>query len=209
MIFHVLNRGVGRMELFSKPADYVAFEQILQESLAKCPLRICAYCVMPNHWHFLVWPENEGERAAFMQRLTVTHATRWQKYRRRVGYGHVYQARYKSFPVESDEHFFHVARYVERNPLRANLVTDPLAWRWSSLWRREHGSQEDRAVLAPWPLPWPAHVAAPQSEVELAALRHSVQRGKPYGSTDWVHRMAKELGLESTLRHPHRPRKFS
>src|SRR5580698_8724713 len=85
MVFHVLNRGVGRRRLFDKPADYAAFEAIVEETLEKSPMRICSYCLMPNHWHFVLWPERNGELAAFMQRLTVTHVTRWQKNRRRKG----------------------------------------------------------------------------------------------------------------------------
>ena len=119
MVFHVLNRGVARMQLFEKAADYQAFEQVLQDTLDQSPMRICAYAVMPNHWHLLLWPECDGELAAFMQRLTITHVRRWQEHRGYAGLGHVYQGRYKSFPVESDEHFWVVARYVERNALRA------------------------------------------------------------------------------------------
>ena len=125
-------------------------------------------------------------------------------HRRLDGQGHVYQARYKSFPVETDEHFYQVVRYVERNPLRANLVSDLGNWRWSSLWRRKAGDVAHRLLLADWPLPcpadWPAQVAAPQSEVELTAIRRSVLRGKPYGNRTWVEKTALELGLESTLR---------
>ena len=117
MVFHVLNRGVARMQLFEKAADYQAFEQVLQDTLDQSPMRICAYAVMPNHWHLLLWPECDGELAAFMQRLTITHVRRWQEHRGYAGLGHVYQGRYKSFPVESDEHFWVVARYVERNAL--------------------------------------------------------------------------------------------
>lgn len=65
---------------------------------------------MPNHWHLLLWPEHDSDMAAFMQRLTITHARRWQEHRRQVGLGHIYQGRYKSFPVQSDEHFL-VERY--------------------------------------------------------------------------------------------------
>ena len=117
MVFHVLNRGVARMQLFEKAADYQAFEQVLRDTLDQSPMRICAYAVMPNHWHLLLWPECDGELAAFMQRLTITHVRRWQEHRGYAGLGHVYQGRYKSFPVESDEHFWVVARYVERNAL--------------------------------------------------------------------------------------------
>ena len=115
IVFHVLNRGVVRMQLFEKAADYQAFEQVLRDTLDQSPMRICAYAVMPNHWHLLLWPECDGELAAFMQRLTITHVRRWQEHRGYAGLGHVYQGRYKSFPVESDEHFWVVARYVERN----------------------------------------------------------------------------------------------
>ena len=103
MLFHVLNRGVGRMRLFEKEGDYEAFERILEETQEARPMRICAYCLMPNHWHFVLWPEHDGGLAAFMQRLTITHVRRWQEHRGQVGLGHVYQGRYKSFPVETDE----------------------------------------------------------------------------------------------------------
>ena len=112
MVFHVLNRGVARMQLFEKATDYQAFEQVLRDTLDQSPMRICAYAVMPNHWHLLLWPECDGELTAFMQRLTITHVRRWQEHRGYAGLGHVYQGRYKSFPVESDEHFWVVARYV-------------------------------------------------------------------------------------------------
>ena len=115
MVFHVLNRGVARMQLFEKPADYQAFEQVLRDALDPSPMRICAYAVMPNHWHLLLWPQCDGELAMFMQRLTITHVRRWQEHRGYAGLGHVYQGRYKSFPVQSDDHFWAVARYVERN----------------------------------------------------------------------------------------------
>jgi putative transposase len=75
MVFHVLNRGVGRQRLFDNPADYIAFEEVLDETLDKVPMRICNDCIMPNHCHFVLWPEHDGDQAAFMQRLTVTHVT--------------------------------------------------------------------------------------------------------------------------------------
>jgi putative transposase len=209
MVFHVLNRGVARMQLFEKAEDYQAFEGVLEETLEEAPMRICAYCLMPSHWHLLVWPEGDGDLATFMQRLTITHVRRWQENRRYVGLGHVYQGRYKSFPVEEDEHFLSVARYVERNVLRANLVLRAEDWRWSSLWRRCRGGVEQQAHLARWPLAlpgdWVERVNRAESEKELEALRRSVQRGRPYGATEWQRRVAKRLGLESAYRPRGRP----
>jgi putative transposase len=213
MVFHVLNRGVGRQRLFDKPADYAAFESILEETLEKSPMRICSYCLMPNHWHLVLWPEKDGELAAFMQRLTVTHVTRWQKNRKRIGEGHVYQGRFKSFPVETDDYFYQAVRYVERNALRANLVKRAEDWQWSSLWRRERGSPDHRRWLGTWPLPrprrWVEHVNKPQTDSELEALRHCLRRGQPYGSTQWIESATKLLGLGHTLRNRGRPKKSS
>jgi putative transposase len=198
------------MQVFEKTADYQAFEEVLKETRQEAPMRICAYCLMPNHWHLLLWPERGGDLAAFMHRLTITHVRRWQKNRHYVGLGHVYQGRYKSFPVEEDEHFLAVVRYVERNALRANLVLRAEEWRWSSLWRRGRGGAEEKAVLAGWPvdLPgdWVARVNRADNEKELEALRRSIQRGRPYGGGEWQRQIAKRLGLESAYRSAGRPR---
>jgi putative transposase len=211
MIFHVLNRGVGRMRLFLRDADFEAFERIMAKTLESCPMRIVSYCLMPNHWHLVLWPQRDGELGAFMQKLTITHARNWQEHRQRVGYGHLYQGRYKSFPVEHDEHFYQVVHYVERNALRAGLVRRAEAWRWSSLWRRR--KNQDVSLLSDWPLPeprsWLQYVNQPQTEAELAALRRSVQRGCPFGGERWIRRTAQTLGLESTLRPRGRPKQNS
>ena len=138
---------------------------------------------MPSHWHILLWPERDGDLAGFMQRLTITRVRRWQENRHYVGLGHVYQGRYKSFPLEEDEHFLAVAWYVERNARAGQLGSGAEEWRWSSLWRRCRGTAEDKAVLAAWPLEvpedWLERVNCADNESELEALRRSVQRGRP------------------------------
>jgi putative transposase len=155
MVFHVLNRAVGRRMLFAKDGDFLAFERVMEETLRTRRMRLCAYCLMPNHWHLVVWPEQDGDLPAFMQQMTNTHVKRWKEHRHEIGYGHLYQGRYKCFPVETEDYFYQVVRYVERNALRANLVERAEAWRWSSLRRAE---REDPAfpILSAWPLPRPA-----------------------------------------------------
>jgi len=210
MLFHVLNRGIARMQVFEKNGDYEAFERTVGETLQETPMRICAYCVLPNHWHFLLWPEHDGDLAKFMQRLTITHVRRWQEHRHYVGLGHVYQGRYKSFPVEEDDHFLAVARYVERNALRANLVERAEDWQWSSLWHRCRFGAEATTLLTTCPveLPtdWVERVNHADNEKELEALRRSVHRGRPYGTPEWQQCIAKRLGLESAYRPDGRPR---
>jgi putative transposase len=203
MVFHVLNRGVGRMQIFDGDSDYAAFHRVVQETLRVAPIRICAFCWMPNHWHFVLWPERDGDLSAFMQRMTNMHTQRWQRAKGRVGYGHLYQGRFKSFPVESDDHFCRLVRYVERNALRAGLVPRAEDWQWSSV--RPRISGQGALPLAEWPLPkpsdWLAQVNAPQSEAEIEAIRRCLSRGSPYGDMTWVEQTATQLGLQSTL-HP-------
>jgi len=204
MVFHVLNRGVGRRRLFEKDADYGAVERIMAETLEVRPMRICAWCLMPNHWHLVLWPKADGDLAAFMQRLSITHVRRWQEHRHKVGEGHLYQGRYKSFPIERDEHFLTVCRYVERNPLRAGLVRRAEDWRWSSLWDRAQGGEEARSLPAAWPVDgprdWVRRVNRAETAGELDALRLCVARGRPYGGPEWTERTTRRLGLENTFR---------
>jgi len=162
---------------------------------------------MPNHCHFVVWRERDGDLPAFMQQVTNTHVKRWKEHRHEIGYGHLYQGRYNCFPVETEDYFYQVVRYVERNALRANLVERAKSWRWSSLRRVE---REDPAfpILSTWPLPRPTDwlqivnqpQAEPQAEAEVAALRCCVNRGRPFGDPNWVTDTAKRLGLEWTIR---------
>ena len=85
-------------------------------------MHILAYCLMPNHWHLVLYPRADGDLAQFLQRVTMTHTQRYHAKSRTVGYGHIYQGRYKSLWVESDRHFLALVRYVERNAQRAGLV---------------------------------------------------------------------------------------
>ena len=110
-----------------------------------------------------------------------------------------------------DDDFYQVARYVERNALRANMVEHAEDSRWSSLACRVHGARKEKAILGDWPLArpreWRRLVNQPQTEAELKALRRCVHRSQPYGSDQWVKRTAVTLGLESTLRPRGRPKK--
>lgn len=211
LIYHVLNRANARMTIFEKDADYEAFERVLVESVERTGTRLLAYCLMPNHWHLVLWPREDGELSQFTGWLTLTHTQRWHAHRHSTGSGHLYQGRFKSFPIQEDEHFFTVCRYVERNALRANLVRRAEEWRFGSLHRWKRGTAAEKSLLSAWPLArrpgWIDYVNAPQTTAELAAIRQSIQRGSPFGDPSWSDKMVRQLGLESTLRPRGRPRK--
>jgi putative transposase len=209
-VYHVLNRANARLAIFEHDGDYQAFENVLTQAVERTQTRLLSFCLMPNHWHLIVWPRKDGELSQFVGWLTLTHTQRWHAHRQTTGSGHLYQGRFKSFPIQQDEHFYTVARYVERNALRAKLVRRAEQWRWGSLYRWVHGNADEQAMLAPWPLPrkanWLQHVNEALTEIELAQVRRSVERGRPFGDDAWSNRAVKRLNLESTLRPRGRPR---
>ncbi len=170
-VYHVLNRAVGRATWFAKAGDYAAFEKILQEGWERLGMRLLSYTLMPNHWHLVVWPGQDGALSSYVQWLTVTHVRRWHAHHHSVGSGPIYQGRFKSFPIQEGEHFLSVCRYVERNALRAQLVPRAEAWRWSSLWHRLQQTQ------VPWLSAWPTPTAstpAARPQVDFAYLRQQI-----------------------------------
>jgi len=208
-VYHVLNRGNARRPLFQADGDYFAFELILGEVQVRIPMRILAWCLMPNHWHLVLWPQQDGSLSNYMRLVTLIHTQRWHAFHATAGTGHLYQGRFKSFVVQQDDHFLALCRYVERNALRANLVPRAEQWRWSSLWRRCRGRETQLPRLETWPVDrptdWLEHVNHPESAEETDLVRRCAQRGTPYGESGWIATTATRLGLESTIRARGRP----
>jgi putative transposase len=205
--FHVLNRGNARTTIFHKPSDYDAFLDLMAEAALLVPMRILAYCLMPNHFHLALWPRADGDLSRWMHWLMTTHVRRYLRHYHSTG--HVWEGRFKAFPIEQDEHLLTVLRYIERNPLRAGLVERAEAWPWSSL--RWITSPERAPVrLKPGAVPrgalWVERVNAATADVELESVRESVRRDRPYGSREWTTETARALGLEYSL-HPRGPRR--
>lgn len=212
-IYHILNRANARMTIFEKDNDYQAFETILEEAKNRYPIQIFSYQIMPNHWHFCLSPKNDGDMTKFVQWLTLTHTQRWHAYHHSVGTGHLYQGRYKSFLVQKDNYFLQLCHYIESNALRAKLVQRAEDWRWSSLWRREHGTDRQKELLSPWPIVIPSdyleQVNSSLAEKELEYIRASILKSHPYGDDNWLNKVVKKFGLEITLRQRGRPKKGS
>lgn len=208
LVFHVINRSAKQTLLFESSADYRAFQQTLAMAVDRFDVALFAYCVMPNHWHFVLTPRADHALSRFMHWLTTTHARRWQIAKGLDGRGAVYQGRFRSIPIQTDRHFLWVCRYVERNALRAALVEHAQDWRWSSLWQRH--TNDDRPTLARWPVDppadWLTHVNTPQTLPELEAFRRSMHTGQPYGEADWCNAALAVLGWPSR-RGRGRPRK--
>jgi len=209
-VYHVLNRANGRLRLFKKPDDFLAFERVLLLAHQRVPaVRILDWCLMSNHWHLVLWPQKDGELTAFMRWLTLTHTQRWKQAHNAVGHGHLYQGRFKSFPIEQDEHLLAVLRYVERNPVRAKLARRAERWPWGSCHVRQDRSHAMHPLLGDWPVPrpprWLATVNDEQVEAEENRIKQAIIRGRPMGSERWTKRIAASLNLQHTLRPRGRP----
>jgi len=210
MIYHVLNRGNGRMRLFHKDEDFAAFLRVLGEGLKRYPVDLLTYCLMDNHWHLVVRPRTDESLGRLMGWVGVTHVRRHHEHYRTRGGGHLYQGRFKSFPVQEDRHFLTLCRYVEANAVRAGVVKRAEDWRWGGHYGRQRGGEA--LPLARWPVDrprnWLALLNDPLDKKELEGVRASVNRGRPLGDKGWVGETARRLGLMFTLRDAGRPKKM-
>lgn len=209
--YHVINRANRRLQIFNDDEDYRLFELILEEAKEKFDMRIVAYCIMPNHFHLILYPEKDGDIQKFMQWLTLTHTQRIHAKNKTIGHGHIYQGRYKSFIVDSDGYLKTLLLYVEQNPLRAGLVNNLKDWKWGSYYLRNHGSEEKRKLLSPHYYQttenYDKDVNIQFNKETLQSIGNSINKSKPYGSESWVEKMVKKFDLEATLRGIGRPRK--
>ena len=208
--FHVLSRGNAKQTILHSDDDFDAFSSLLQRAHDERPMRLLAWCLMPNHIHLVVRPYRDGDLGSWMHWLLTTHVRHHQ--RRYATVGRIWQGRFKAFPIQEDGHLLAVLRYVERNPVRAQLVRRAAEWKWSSAAHRNSESGlplHPRTLLTGSPVdlpqPWSEWVDRRLSASELDGLRRCAQRERPYGEAAWAHGAADRLGLRSTLNRRGRP----
>jgi putative transposase len=216
LVYHALNRGNNRARVFVHDADFQQFLEALAQTKARYPFRLYGYCLMSNHFHLVLEPGPGQAISRIVQSLTVAHT--WHYHKAQATSGHVWQGRFKSPVVATDEHLRTVLRYVEANPLRAGLVRDLAGYPWSSY--RAHGLGETLPLLDEAPVwvslarteaqrqaSWRRWLHTPMGEKELAAVRRAVTTGRPYGAAAWVEETATALGLDLAPRRRGRPPK--
>jgi len=202
--YHLINRGNNRGTVFSSRADYDSFVRLIEQAQSRIGLSLLAVCLMPNHFHLVVAQDRANDISRWMHWLLTTFSTRHHGLHGSCG--RLWQGRFKAFPIEQDNHLLTVMRYVERNALRAGLVSKAEDWDWGSLaWRDK--AEGCLLSLPPMTLPrdWRVRVNSVQSAQELSALRECVNRQRPFGNDAWVRETASSLGLEFSTRRPGRP----
>jgi putative transposase len=204
---HVTQRGVRRIDVFAGDGDYRAYLDLLSESCAKTGTEVWAYCLMPNHVHFIMVPSSEdGLRAT----LGEVH----RQYTRLINIrdncrGHLWQERFHSFVME-ESYAPTCARYVELNPVAAGLVAIPDAYAWSSAKAHLTGTDDTLVRTQPllsWMPDWAGFLDGGIEEAELNRLRLHTNTGRPLGADDWIAELESQTGRRLKAKSPGRPKK--
>jgi putative transposase len=206
-IYHVYNRGYEGEDVFHEEDDYEAFVLGMMRANSQVPMKVLGYCLLPNHFHLLVWTRKDGDLSRWMQWVMTGHVRRYTRIYEAGS--NIWQARFRSFPVQEDDHFLQALRYVERNPLRAGVVDRSQDWEWSSLKASKRSTPAGLLADGPLSKPrnWASIVNRAEPQDEVARLRKSLVSGSPYGSDAWTRKTIRAMGNGTSRRSDGRPRK--
>jgi putative transposase len=206
-IYHVINRGNRRETIFHDSYDYDKFLKLIKEAKDLYQIKIYAYCLMPNHYHLVIYTKVAESLSLSMHKINSSYV-RYYNQRYKVS-GHLWQGRYKSFIVQEEAYLLTLLRYVEANPLRAKIVKDCIAYKYSSAKIRIEEIEDSILDGSPINLPenWNEYINNKESKSNLGAIKNSLDRQAPLGDENWCYRVSKKYGLESTITPRGRPMK--
>lgn len=202
---HVIQRGARRMQTFFGVDDYRLYLRLMQRFKEECGVAVWAYCLMPNHVHFIVVPQEADGLARLFSQVHRRYARKINL--REDWRGHLWQERFHSC-VMDEAHTIAAARYIERNPVTANLCEQANDWPWSSA--RAHLSGRDDSVVTVEPMlrlinDWGRYLVKEDDEAtERLAIQHASRTGRPMGSEAFVSTLEQLTGRELILRRPGR-----
>jgi putative transposase len=191
---HVTQRGNRRMPVFFSDNDYLRYRDLVAEFCAAAKADIWAYCLMPNHVHFIMVPGHEDSLRAGLAEahrrysLAINRRNKWT--------GYLWQGRFASFPMDN-RHTVACARYIELNPVRAKLVRRVAEWPWSSA--KAHVAGKDDALVRVRPLldevsDWRAFLDEDVAAAEFASFRRASRSGRPVGTDRFIETLERKLG---------------
>ncbi len=207
--YHVYNRSNAGLRIFRKQDDFLAFEEILAQAQQRINVDILGYCLMKDHWHLLLRPHEDGDLSEFMRWVGVTHVLRYHNSKKTKSSGHIYQGRFKSFPVQGGSTLLNLLRFIESHPIRANLVEKARDYPWSSYDRSANRERAVKLKRFPVKIPknWGSLLQKKMDASTQDLILNSIKRGAPLGKNAWVKKTAIDLDLQSTINKRGRPRK--
>jgi len=207
---HITHRGNHRQTIFFNEGDRAEYVSLVAHYCVKHRVRRLAYCLMPNHVHWIVIPEFEDGLSKAFGQAHQRYALGLQK--RLETSGHLWQSRFFSCPL-SQSHVFEAIRYIELNPVRAGLISKPQDWRWSSARAHLYGADPLRVVEVDWWVregqksTWGEHLSATPEPEHDNRFRKCTLAGLPFGAREFVAGVAAEAGVHPEPRPRGRPPK--
>ena len=190
---HITQRGNRRQPTFFCDEDYLVYIDLMAQWCRHYKVAIWAWCLMPNHVHLIAVPETpEG--------LTRAIGEAHRRYTRHINFrenwrGHLWQGRFASFPMD-EHHLIAAARYIEMNPVGADLVKQPEDYRWSSIHAHLEGKDDELVKVAPLLdlIPDWSSFLSTSTEEELNLLHRHERTGRPLGDLGFVETLEQILG---------------
>ena len=208
---HITQRGNYRQKIFADDTDRRKYLSLLKEESKRYHLIILAYCLMSNHLHFMVLPQREDSLGKVFKYTNMKYS---QYYNNKMKVsGHLFQGRFFSCVLD-ERHMIACARYIERNPVRANLVKQPYLWPYSSAKIHCGISQDDPLgtnqlfnYIEIEPKGWKEFIEVPDNPDEMKGIREKTRTGRPLGTNDFIERLEGRLKRLFKLRPKGRPKK--
>ncbi len=207
---HITQRGNNRQTVFFDDEDKSTYLKLLAKNSQRFDLKIWAYCLMDNHIHLLAVPEKENSLA---RGIGLTNQIYTQYLNRKLNQsGRIWQNRFFSCMVEHDPYLWTVARYIERNPVNANMVRKAQDYQWSSAAAHITDKQDDLLAQPSWLADTQrTHYADFITHSDTEAddkLRSATRTGRPFGSGIFIDKMEELLDVNLRPRKPGRPKKY-
>ena len=208
---HITQRGNYQQKIFSDDADRIKYLSLLKEESSRYHLLILAYCLMSNHVHFMAVPQSEDSLGKVFKYTNMKYS---QYYNNKMKVsGHLFQGRFFSCVLD-ERHMIACTRYIERNPVRANLVRKPYLWSYSSAKIHCGIDQDDPletnqlfAYIEKEPKEWKEFIEAPDNLDEMKGIREKTRAGRPLGPNDFIERLEEQLKRLFKLKPKGRPKK--
>jgi putative transposase len=214
---HIIQRGHNREAVFASDDDYLYYLANLLEWKENFGCKVYAYCLMPNHVHLIVDPGPDERSVSLLMKRVAGRQTRYRN-KREQRTGTLWEGRFKSSPISTNDYLMACCRYVELNPVRAGMVTGPDGYRWSSYRVRAGAVQQKWVDFDPHYLSLAASAKKRQEkyrefiqgtiqEEEMVQIRRAIQRGQLTGSNTFIEEIEAKLGRRIEFRGPGRPKK--
>lgn len=199
-IYHIINRGNRRQTVFHNAQDYEKFVELMEDAKKIADVKLYSFVLMPNHFHFVVEPNEAEDLSRYMQWLLTSYVRYYNKTYKTSG--HLWQGRYKSFIVQRDNYLLNLLNYVEENPQRANLKQ----------WKYVSTNSEINHFVDALPVELPENWEEFKKEIlnteDKEKIDNSIQRQSPYGEDVWVNVTAAKYNILSTIKPRGRPKKI-